>query len=178
VLGATLLAARVLGSVTLLRALGAALRWVYERFVLPVLVLLLRLLVWGLGLLFRLLALLPGRENKPAETPELDLSGISVFEDVEPGSGAPIRVYGDEQEINPAKVYVDVLAEFTREGFLRPCRITWENGRKYNIDRVKRCERRASRKAGGMGLMYTCMIEGQEVNLFYEENQRWFVTRK
>ena len=53
-----------------------------------------------------------------------------------------------------------------------------EDGRKYMIDRVKRCERRASRKAGGMGLMYTCMVEGQEVNLFYEENQRWFVTRK
>ena len=58
------------------------------------------------------------------------------------------------------------------------CRITWEDGRKYMIDRVKRCERRASRKAGGMGLMYTCMVAGQEVNLFYEENQRWFVTRK
>ena len=84
----------------------------------------------------------------------------------------------DGFEINPAKVYVDVLAEFSREGFLRPCRITWEDGRKYTIDRVKKCERRASRKAGGMGLMYTCMVEGQEVNLFYEENQRWFVTRK
>ncbi len=93
-----------------------------------------------------------------------------------------IRIYSDEdgnaQQINPAKVYVDVLAEFTREGILRPCRITWEDGRKYMIDRIKRCERRASRKAGGMGLMYTCMVEGQEVNLFYEENQRWFVTRK
>lgn len=88
------------------------------------------------------------------------------------------RVYGDEGDINPAKVYVDVLAEFSREGFLRPCRITWEDGRKYMIDRVKKCERRASRKAGGMGLMYTCMVEGQEVSLFYEENQRWFVTRK
>ena len=104
------------------------------------------------------------------------------------GSGRRIRIYGDTEEIdsegshsedvNPAKVYVDVLAEFTREGFLRPCRITWEDGRKYTIDRVKRCERRASRKAGGMGLMYTCMVAGQEVNLFYEENQRWFVTRK
>ncbi len=88
------------------------------------------------------------------------------------------RVYGDCGDINPSKVYVDVLAEFTRDGFLRPCRITWEDGRKYMIDRVKGCERRASRKAGGMGLMYTCMIGGQEVNLFYEENQRWFVTRK
>lgn len=99
-----------------------------------------------------------------------------------PGSGGEIRIYGDGEEdgfrANPAKVYVDVLAEFTREGFLRPCRITWEDGRKYTIDRVKRCERRASRKAGGMGLMYTCMVGGQEVNLFYEENQRWFVTRK
>lgn len=96
------------------------------------------------------------------------------------GSGI-IRIYGEseeEEEINPAKVYVDVLAEFTREGFLRPCRITWEDGRRYMIDRVKRCERCASRKAGGMGLMYTCMVEGQEVNLFYEENLRWFVTRK
>ena len=88
------------------------------------------------------------------------------------------RVCGDSDEINPLKVYVDVLAEFTKEGFLRPCRITWEDGRKYTIDRVKRCERRASRKAGGMGLMYTCVIGGKEVNLFYEENQRWFVTRK
>ena len=88
------------------------------------------------------------------------------------------RIYGDGDEVNPAKVYVDVLAEFTRDGFLRPCRITWEDGRKYMIDRVKRCERRASRKAGGMGLMYTCLIGGKEVNLFYEENQRWFVTRK
>ena len=119
------------------------------------------------------------------------------------GSGRRIRIYGDREsinsesinsesinseginpeginseDINPAKVYVDVLAEFTREGFMRPCRITWEDGRKYTIDRVKRCERRASRKAGGMGLMYTCMVAGQEVNLFYEENQRWFVTRK
>ena len=103
-------------------------------------------------------------------------------EDKESGNSGRIRIYsgGEESgcEISPAKVYVDVLAEFPREGFLRPCRITWEDGRKYTIDRVKRCERRASRKAGGMGLMYTCMVEGQEVNLFYEENQRWFVTRK
>jgi hypothetical protein len=86
-------------------------------------------------------------------------------------------VYGDAA-VNPAKVYVDVLAEFTREGVMMPCRITWEDGRKYTIDRIKKCERRASRRAGGMGLMYTCMVGGHEVNLFYEENMRWFVTRK
>ena len=40
------------------------------------------------------------------------------------------EVYGDEEAVHPSKVYVDVLAEFSREGFLRPCRITWEDGRK------------------------------------------------
>lgn len=112
--------------------------------------------------------------------PARRLSGERGNKDQE--RGGTIRIYSDGEadgfEINPAKVYVDVLAEFSREGFLRPCMITWEDGRKYTIDRVKKCERRASRKAGGMGLMYTCMVEGQEVNLFYEENQRWFVTRK
>ena len=94
------------------------------------------------------------------------------------GYGRDLSIRSDGEDVNPAKVYVDVLAEFTREGFLRPCRITWEDGRKYTIDRVRKCERRASRKAGGMGLMYTCLVGGQEVNLFYEENQRWFVTRR
>jgi hypothetical protein len=71
-----------------------------------------------------------------------------------------------------------VLAEFTREGVRMPCRITWEDRRESTIDRGKKRERRASRRAGGMGLMYTCMVGGQEVNLLYEENMRWFVTRK
>ncbi len=106
------------------------------------------------------------------------VNGQETEKEGEQGEEKRIRVYGDEEAVHPSKVYVDVLAEFSREGFLRPCRITWEDGRKYPIDRIRKCERRASRKAGGMGLMYTCLIGGQEVNLFYEENQRWFVTRK
>lgn len=93
-------------------------------------------------------------------------------------SSRSLSIRSDGETVNPAKVYVDVLAEFTKDGFLRPCRITWEDGHKYRIDRIRKCERRASRRAGGMGLMYTCVVGGQEVNLFYEENQRWFVTRK
>ena len=53
-------------------------------------------------------------------------------ENMDPEGGA-IRIYSDGEDggflINPAKVYVDVLAEFSREGFLRPCMITWEDGR-------------------------------------------------
>lgn len=60
------------------------------------------------------------------------------------------------------KVYVDVVAEFSKEGCLIPILFVWEDGRKYKIDKVLKIERCASRKAGGVGTMYTCMVQGKE----------------
>lgn len=79
---------------------------------------------------------------------------------------------------NGYKVYVDVGAEFTDDGRLMPKYLIWEDGIRYDIDRVKRAERCASRKAGGCGIMYTCIVGGQEIRLFYEENYRWFCEAK
>ena len=76
------------------------------------------------------------------------------------------------------KIYVDVVAEFTANGKLIPRSLTWEDGRKYEIDRVICCQRAASRKAGGTGLRYTIRVQGQERFLFYEENYHWFVESK
>lgn len=45
------------------------------------------------------------------------------------------------------KVYVDVVAEFRKDGQLVPIFFTWEDGRKYSIDRILKIERCASRKA-------------------------------
>lgn len=73
------------------------------------------------------------------------------------------------------KVYVEIVARFTREGQLVPQSITWEDGRKYDIDRVRDIRRMASLKAGGVGIRYTCQICGQDKYLFYEGNNMWFV---
>ena len=76
------------------------------------------------------------------------------------------------------KVYVEVMARFTDDGKLLPVAFTWEDGRRYEIDRIIKCTRCASRKAGGAGIPYTCMVGGRECHLYYEENLRWFVERK
>ncbi len=79
------------------------------------------------------------------------------------------------------KVYVDVTARFTDEGILRPLSITWEDGREYTITRVRKCERGASRKAGGAGIVYTCVIDGKEVHLYLEDlpsGAKWFLEAK
>ena len=67
------------------------------------------------------------------------------------------------------KVYVDVLAVFSREGDLIPKAFVWEDGHRYEIDKISKPERCASRKAGGTGYRYTCMVEGKICHLTYEE---------
>ena len=65
------------------------------------------------------------------------------------------------EQNNPYKIYVETAAEFSVDGQLKPLWIIWEDGRKFEIDRVLRVERAASRKAGGVGLRYTVMIGGR-----------------
>ena len=73
------------------------------------------------------------------------------------------------------KIYVDVLAEFSKDGRLIPKSIQWEDGRSFEIDIVKDVRRAASMKAGGVGMRYTCVISGQAKYLYYEDNNMWFV---
>lgn len=83
------------------------------------------------------------------------------------------------------KLYVDVEAYFDREAGVFPKCIVWENGIRYEIDRILDVRRAASQKVGGMGRRYTVRIscEDQDIygrvrHLFYEEEgtpPRWFV---
>ena len=75
------------------------------------------------------------------------------------------------------KVYIRVTAEFHEDGRLLPVSFVWEDGRKYEIDRVLDITRAASLKAGGTGMRYTCSVYGHETYLFLEED-RWFMERK
>ena len=79
---------------------------------------------------------------------------------------------------NPHKIYVPVYARFSEEGIVKPYCLEWTDGEKFFIDRIKRVDRAASLKAGGCGIRYVCMIKNQQVELFYEENGRWFVAAK
>lgn len=86
----------------------------------------------------------------------------------------------------PSKVYVAVKADFREDGVMLPREITWEDGRKYEIDRVTDIRQAAAMKAGGQGDRYTVMISGHQSYLFFERSTaiagnnigRWFVERK
>ena len=90
------------------------------------------------------------------------------------------------QEIKPLKVYVAVKADFREDGIMMPREITWEDGTKFEIDRILDIRQAAAMKAGGQGDRYTVRIKGKQSYLFFERstNQtgnnigRWFVERK
>ena len=76
------------------------------------------------------------------------------------------------------KVYVSVTAVFTKDGKLVPKSFVWKNGHVYDIQKVTDVRRAASLRARGAGLRYTCIVDGRESHLFYEENNLWFVEER
>ena len=77
------------------------------------------------------------------------------------------------------KVYVSVFVEHRSDGTMLPREIIWEDGQKYEIDRVIDIRPAYAAKAGGQG-------DGARTYLYFERSTnltgntigRWFVERK
>ena len=82
-----------------------------------------------------------------------------------------------------SKKYVKANVCFNDEGLMIPREIIWDDGRKFEIDRVKDIRQAASMKAGGQGDRYTIILCGKERYLFFERSTnlsgnvigKWFV---
>lgn len=75
------------------------------------------------------------------------------------------------------RVYVKVVVECSPEGAVKPLAVEWEDGRRFEVDRLLDVRRAASTKVGGQGMRYTVRILGRETYLFEDEG-RWFVEAK
>jgi hypothetical protein len=79
------------------------------------------------------------------------------------------------------KILIDVVVLHRSDGVLIPIKVIWEDGKKYNIDKVLDIKKRASHKVGGYGLRYSCIIMGSLKFLWlekFEDSSRWFVEGK
>ncbi len=72
------------------------------------------------------------------------------------------------------RVTVKVVVEIDEEGQSWPQSLTWEDGRRFMIDRVLDVRPAVALKVGGSGLRYTCRILGREVYLFNDRGC-WFM---
>ena len=89
-------------------------------------------------------------------------------------------------ENHSEKVYVQVNADFNPDGVMIPTSLIWEDGSKFEIDKVTDIRQTAAMKAGGQGDRYTIRVNGRESYLFFERCPsltgnvigRWFVERR
>lgn len=72
------------------------------------------------------------------------------------------------------KIYVSVEIRTDVDGSIIPLAVIWENGRRFEIDKILDIRYAASQKAGGIGTRYTCLIRGRQRFLYFEDPQ-WFV---
>ena len=75
------------------------------------------------------------------------------------------------------KKYVEVVADFSPDGEVKPLCIIWDTGVRYQIDRVLEARQAHSLKTGGTGIRYTIRVGGRRTYLWYE-GPRWFVEAK
>jgi len=61
---------------------------------------------------------------------------------------------------------VDAIVKFTKEGDKIPLEIVWDDGRRFEVDRVLDVTKAASLKAGGRGTRYKCRIRGKKYTCF------------
>lgn len=73
----------------------------------------------------------------------------------------------------PKRVYIKVLAEFDF-GCVTPLRIELDDGRKYEIDRLIRVERRAPASGGGGMLRYEVRVYSK-TRYLWRDGDKWFV---
>ena len=80
------------------------------------------------------------------------------------------------QKVPTRYIRKDILVKNRRQFFERRQNLC-EDGVEYEISKVKDIRRAASLKAGGAGMRYTCVVDGKEVYLFYEDNNMWFMEK-
>ena len=75
------------------------------------------------------------------------------------------------------KRYVKVISKTDEDGRVTPLTVVWEDGVRYDVDRVLDVRQACSLKTGGCGVRYTVKVGGHPTYLFFE-GPRWFVEAK
>jgi hypothetical protein len=76
------------------------------------------------------------------------------------------------------KVYVTVRADFAADGKIIPLSFIWDDGHRYDVDRILDNRQATSLKAGGNGTRYTVRVREKETYMWLEDGVKWFMEGK
>lgn len=71
--------------------------------------------------------------------------------------------------------YIDVICLNDKGGNLKPLYIIWDDYKRIPILKVTDIKPKASLKAGGSGLRYTCVFSKNKQRHLYYDRGKWYV---
>ena len=83
----------------------------------------------------------------------------------------------ERRKRNEHRLDIGLLVEFGIDNSVTPRTIIWEDGRRFEIDRILDMQKCAALKAGGAGVRYICRVRGKEIALFFDESIGWFIEK-
>ncbi len=79
--------------------------------------------------------------------------------------------------MDTARIYVNVVAKFDKDGTITPMTLEWKDGLLYDVERVQTLGECPSRRPGGQGVRFMVQIEGSQAILSFED-PCWFIRKK
>lgn len=88
----------------------------------------------------------------------------------------PAKIYGGQ---NGPRSYIrhsiDVVAKRFSNGTELPQQIIWKDGRVFPVEKIDVAQESARLKTGGIGTRFSCWFKGQQRNICYQTQGKWFV---
>ena len=88
----------------------------------------------------------------------------------------PAKIYGRQ---NGPRSYIrhsiDVVAKRFSNGTELPQQIIWKDGRVFPVEKIDVAQESARLKTGGIGTRFSCWFKGQQRNICYQTQGKWFV---
>ena len=88
----------------------------------------------------------------------------------------PIKIYGRQNgPLSYIRHSIDVVAKRFSNGTELPQQIIWKDGRVFPVEKIDVAQESARLKTGGIGTRFSCWFKGQQRNICYQTQGKWFV---
>ena len=73
-----------------------------------------------------------------------------------------------------ARIYINVIAKFDKDGTITPMTLEWKDGLLYDVERVQTLGEIPSRRFGGQGVRFMVQVGDRQAILSFED-PCWFI---
>ena len=89
----------------------------------------------------------------------------------------PQDLYEEREPLDYERCPIRVTGESYGSGIVFPATVIWPDGRTFRVERIDSAQERARFATGGIGVRFSCRVEGKNRIIGYEKKGDWFLEK-